>query len=163
MDFQLENGASPGGVFPGVRLFNMDSETFDPVPWITVLLNFQHAKLGGARVFPTTQPRTWRCVKLSPHFLFLDIAAFRMISWTCFIIYHRLVPRAYDEVEKDQAEEISSPPTSPTASSGESPGRYVRCSLAATDLGGLREVDVCGASPGAGVHAAHSGLHARGG
>ncbi|CAJ1399165.1 unnamed protein product [Effrenium voratum] len=44
VDFQLKNGASPGGVFPGARLFNMDSETFDPVPWITVLLNFQHAK-----------------------------------------------------------------------------------------------------------------------
>lgn len=43
VDYQLEN-ALPGGVFPGVRFFNMDSESFDPVPWITVVLNFQHAK-----------------------------------------------------------------------------------------------------------------------
>ena len=43
VDYQLEN-TSPGGIFPGVRFFNMDPESFDPVPWITVLLNFQHAK-----------------------------------------------------------------------------------------------------------------------
>ena len=43
VDYQLEN-ALPGGIFPGVRFFNMDSESFDPVPWITVVLNFQHAK-----------------------------------------------------------------------------------------------------------------------
>ena len=44
VDSQLENANMSGGVFSGVRFFNMDSESFDPVPWITAILNFQHAK-----------------------------------------------------------------------------------------------------------------------
>ena len=48
MDYQLEDPFVAGGVFPGVRLFNMDSEGFDPVPWITALVNFQHAKCEAA-------------------------------------------------------------------------------------------------------------------
>lgn len=43
VDYQLES-TSPGGVFPGLRFFNMDEDSFDPVPWITVIFNFQHAK-----------------------------------------------------------------------------------------------------------------------
>lgn len=54
INYQLEN-ILPGGVFPGVRLFNMDAVSFDPVPWITVLLNFQHAKSQAIQLVPKGQ------------------------------------------------------------------------------------------------------------
>eukprot|EP00927_Polykrikos_kofoidii_P064904 TRINITY_DN60711_c0_g1_i1.p1 TRINITY_DN60711_c0_g1~~TRINITY_DN60711_c0_g1_i1.p1 ORF type:complete len:844 (-),score=103.89 TRINITY_DN60711_c0_g1_i1:111-2570(-) len=41
----LANGQSPDGCFPGARVFSVDSEMIDPVPWIASIVGLIHPRM----------------------------------------------------------------------------------------------------------------------